>query len=105
MDGESVCIDNPDERHNARLVTREVEMSFERIFEGLKLRLGHPLVERRCRGGHGRSLDKRTRNGAVVIIARTYLSSLIFATDRHLATGLLSLFLSCARFYDTVKVY
>jgi len=65
------------------------------------MRLGNPLVERESRGGHGRSLDKRITNGAVVN-RRTH--ELIYPVScRHLATGLHSWFLPYDKFPRTFE--
>jgi hypothetical protein len=44
-------------RIRARLVARKMEISSERVAEGLKGGLGCPLVGGRDRGGHSGSLD------------------------------------------------
>jgi hypothetical protein len=63
-----VSADNPDEkrlkRKDRRLITRKVDLSFERFSEGLEAGLGHPLVEGRGQCGHGRSLGKSTAKDA-----------------------------------------
>lgn len=67
----SATVDSPEEkqleRNHQRVISRKIDIAFEGVFEGLKARLGYPLVKGRGQCGHCRSLDKRTAKGAKVL--------------------------------------